>query len=263
MTWVTGFPDGDLVPPNNPADPIAGGHVTFALLLALEHRRRTGEGMLVEAPMAGALLNITAEQVVEYSAYGRLIDRQGNRGPTAAPQNLYLTADADAKGRRDRWAAVAVETDEQWAALRRALGDPQWATDPALASAAGRRAAHDALDEHLAAWCAERSSEEIVTALWDAGVPVGRVLLGHEQADVPQLTERGFFEPLTHPVLGEALYARFPIRLSGGPERHHRRPAPTLGEHNDEILSGWLGLAPEAIEKLAVDGIIGMRPPGN
>jgi crotonobetainyl-CoA:carnitine CoA-transferase CaiB-like acyl-CoA transferase len=263
MTWVTGFPDDDPVAPGNPGDPLAGAHATVALLLALEHRRRTGEGMLVEASMAGAALNITAEQVVEYSAYGRLLQRQGNRGPAAAPQNAYLSADADGKGRRDRWVAIAVETDGQWAALARALGDPGWAKDPRLSSASGRRAAADQLDEHLTTWCGERGSDEIIQRLWDAGVPAGKVLLPHEQRDAPQLSGRGFFEALTHPVTGDTFYSRFPVHFSAGRNRLHRRPAPLLGQHNTEVLGGWLGLSAAEIAELEAAGVIGNCPPAS
>ena len=87
------------------------------LLLALEHRDRTGEGGLVEAAMVDAALNVAAEQVIEHSAYGALLERAGNRGPCAAPQNLYQAAGPDENGRDDCWVAIAVATDEQWAAL--------------------------------------------------------------------------------------------------------------------------------------------------
>ena len=89
--------------------------------------------------MVDAALNIAAEQVIEQSAYGNLLQREGNRGPTAAPQNLYRTSELDEFGRPDDWVAIAVATDAQWANLVAALGDPDWATDE-LASAAGRRA---------------------------------------------------------------------------------------------------------------------------
>ena len=82
--------------------------------------------------MVDAALSVAAEQVVEHSAYGSLLQRDGNRGPTAAPQNLYLTADTDDAGERDAWVAIAVATDEQWRALGAAIGSPAWATDPAL-----------------------------------------------------------------------------------------------------------------------------------
>ena len=92
-------------------------HALNGLLLALEHRRRTGEGVLVEAAMVDAALSISAEQIIEYSAYGALLQRTGNRGPTAAPQNLYRCADIDEFGRLDSWVAIAVATDEQWERL--------------------------------------------------------------------------------------------------------------------------------------------------
>ncbi len=182
MTWLTGYADGDPVAPSNPGDPLAGAHATLALLIALEHRRRTGRGMLVEAPMIGALLNVASEQVVEHSKYGRLIERSGNRGPSAIPQNLYLSADLDDQGRQDRWVAIAVENDEQWSGLCAALADEEESTDlESLATRGARAAAHDQIDSRLSAWCAGRSSTDIVEALWSHRVPVGIVMLPHEQ----------------------------------------------------------------------------------
>ncbi len=93
--------------------------------------------------MVDAALNVAAEQVIEHSAYGALLERDGNRGPTAAPQNLYRTNEIDEFGRADCWVAVAVATDEQWAGLCEAVGRRDWATDPELSTAAGRRARHD------------------------------------------------------------------------------------------------------------------------
>ena len=117
ISWLTGYPDRNPYEPYSVGDPNAGIHALNALLVALEHRRRTGEGMLVEAAMVDAAINVAAEQVIEYSAYGALLERDGNRGPTAAPQNLYRTNEIDEFGRADCWVAVAVATDEQWAGL--------------------------------------------------------------------------------------------------------------------------------------------------
>lgn len=256
LTWLTGHEDLLPIEPYCVGDPNAGLHALVGLLLALEHRDRTGEGGLVEAAMVDAALNVTAEQVIEHSAYGALLQRAGNRGPMAAPQNLYLSADEDHKGRRDSWVAIAVETDAQWTVLGRALGDPDWATDPALATAAGRVAAHDAIDEHLQAWCDERSADAVVDQLWSAGVPVGKVVPPHHQPDLAQLQARGFFEEVDHPVAGRSRLSTLPFSLSRGPERVHTRPAPLLGEHNAELL-GELGLTPDEIARLEVDGVIG------
>ena len=137
LSWLTGYPDRPPYEPYSIGDPNAGVHALNALLLALEHRRRTGQGVLVEAAMVDAALSISAEQIIEYSAYGALLQRAGNRGPTAAPQNLYRSADVDEFGRLDSWVAIAVATDEQWERLCGALGSPSWATDPKLSTDAG------------------------------------------------------------------------------------------------------------------------------
>jgi crotonobetainyl-CoA:carnitine CoA-transferase CaiB-like acyl-CoA transferase len=259
MAWLTGHPDAEPTIPNGMCDPIAGLHAAFALLVALEHRRTTGRGMQVEAPMMTGALNLAAEQVIEFSAYGTLLERQGNRGVTAAPQNLYLSADPDEQGNRDRWVAIAVEDDRQWDGLRAALGDPAWARDTRMATADGRRELHDAIDEELSRWCAQRSSDEIVAALWDHGVPVGEVMMPHETGDVVPFRERGFYEELDHPLLGTHTYAGLPARFSAGPERLHRRHAPFLGEHNREVLLE-LGVDDDEIQALADGGIIGNEP---
>ncbi|MFI6551314.1 CoA transferase [Streptomyces prunicolor] len=259
LTWLTGHPEQNPVEPYSIGDPNAGVHALNGLLLALEHRRRTGEGVLVEAAMVDAALNVAAEQVIEYSAYGALLERAGNRGPRAAPQNLYLTADPDEFGRQDSWVAIAVATDGQWSALSDALGRPDWASNPELSTAEGRRENHDIVDEHLAAWCRQRGADEIVDRLWTAGVPVGKVLQPHRQAELEQLRFRGFFEELDHPVNGQARYSTLPVRLSRGPDRLHLRHAPLLGEHNQELLAE-LGLTEREISALETDGIIGRAP---
>jgi crotonobetainyl-CoA:carnitine CoA-transferase CaiB-like acyl-CoA transferase len=259
LTWMTGHPDDNPVSPYCVGDSNAGLHAVNGLLLALEHRRRTGEGVLVEAAMVDAALNVAAEQVVEHSAYGALLQRDGNRGPTAAPQNLYLSADVDDAGARDAWVAIAVADDEQWAGLVAALDEPAWATDPALATAAGRRARHDAIDGHLSAWCADRSRDDIVDRLWGAGVPVAKVVQPHEQGSLEQLQARGFFEDVDHPVTGTARHATLPMRFSRGPERLHRRRAPLLGEQTDDELRA-LGVTDDELAELTAQDVIGRAP---
>ena len=209
--------------------------------------------------MVDAALNVAAEQIVEHSAYGALLGRDGNRGPTAAPQNLYLTADTDEQGERDAWVAIAVATDDQWLALREALGRPAWAMDPALATAAGRREHHDAIDDHLSSWCGERSGDEIVDCLWGADVPVAKVMQPHEQATLPQLQFRGFFEEVDRPLTGTARHSTVPFRFSRGPDRFHRDPAPLLGEHTDEVLRD-LGVSDDELAELRDLGVIGTVP---
>ena len=259
LSWLTGFPDRTPFEPYSVGDPNAGIHALNALLLALEHHRRTGQAVLVESAMADAALNIAAEQVIEFSAYGALLQRDGNRGPAAAPQNIYRCADIDEFGRPDSWVAVAVATDAHWTALRDALGAPEWTAAEALTTHAGRVAQHDLIDERLADWCATRSADDIVETLWPAGVPVAKVMQPHRQTELPQLQHRRFFEYVGHPVNPPAPHSTLPIALSRGPAEFHRAAAPMLGEHNHELLA-QLGLTPEDIAVLEDLGVIGTEP---
>ncbi|GAC1651884.1 MAG: hypothetical protein NVS4B6_28130 [Mycobacterium sp.] len=259
VTWLTGHPDQNPVEPYCVGDPNAGVHGLNALMLALAHRRRTGEGVRIEAAMVDAALNVAAEQVIEYSAYGNVLQREGNRGPTAAPQNLYRTSELDEFGRPDDWVAIAVATDGQWASLVAALGNPAWAADDGLADLVKRRHRHDEIDEHLSRWCATRTGDEIVEILWGAGVPVAKVMQPHRVGDLPQLVDRGFYEQLEHPVNPVARHSTLPMRISSGPQRFHRTSAPLLGQHNHEVLSG-LGLSTDEIAALEDQGVIGTAP---
>lgn len=255
LTALTGHADQPPVEPYCVGDSNAGLHAAYGLLLALAHRDATGSGCQVEAAMIDAALSITAEQVVEHAAHGALLERAGNRGPAAAPQNLYACSDPDEYDREPSRVAIAVATDAQWEALRAALGDPAWAADPALAHHEGRVAAHAEIDEQLQAWCAHRTADEAVEDLWDAGVPVARVLHPHRQPDLPPLQHRRFFEEVHHPVAGPARYSTLPFRYAGGPERLHTRHAPLLGEHSAALLRG-LGVDDAELASLEADGVI-------
>ena len=135
MAWVTGFADGPPVIPRGPCDPLAGMHAVLALLVALEHRRRTGEGQLVESTMVEAALNATAEQVLERQAYGRLVaPRRQPRPGRRAAEPLRVPR------RRSSGSRIAVATDAQWARARRrarspVVGDGRRARDGARAGA--------------------------------------------------------------------------------------------------------------------------------
>jgi len=257
LSWLTGFADRTPFEPYSVGDPNAGIHALNGLMLALEHRRRTGEGVLVEASMVDAALNIAAEQVIEHSAYGTLLQRDGNRGPAAAPQNIYRSNEIDEFGREDSWVAIAVATDDQWRALCAALGDPRWAV-PSW-DAAERRAHHDLIDENLGDWCVSRSGDQIVETLWPAGVPVAKVLQPHRQTELAQLRHRRFFEHVGHPVNPPASHSTLPVTLTNGPSAFHRSAAPLLGEHNTELLAE-LGLSEAQIAELTDARVIGTQP---
>jgi crotonobetainyl-CoA:carnitine CoA-transferase CaiB-like acyl-CoA transferase len=155
LAWVTGHRDDQPRIPRGPCDPVAGMHAAFALLVALERRKRTGRGHLVESTMVESALNMAAEQVVEWTAHQTLLGREGNRSRLAAPQGLYPCADGERP--TEKWLALSVASDAQWRRLRSLLGEPAWAMDPALDTLAGRRAAHDAIDTELRTWTGERS----------------------------------------------------------------------------------------------------------
>jgi crotonobetainyl-CoA:carnitine CoA-transferase CaiB-like acyl-CoA transferase len=256
LAWVTGYPDGPPVIPRGPCDPLAGMHAAFALLVALEHRRQTGMGQLVESTMVEAALNATADQVLEWQAYGRLLGRDGNHAPDACPQNLFAC-----RG-EEQWLALAVETDAQWRALVELVGAPGWAGDASLATLAGRRAAQGRLDAELASWCAAQDRDAVVERLLARDIPAAPVLAPHEAAANPQLRARGFFEAVEHPVTGSHELPGLPMRFSALAGRWYQRPAPTLGQHNDEVLRELLGLADETIAGLRAAGVIGERPAG-
>jgi crotonobetainyl-CoA:carnitine CoA-transferase CaiB-like acyl-CoA transferase len=256
MAWLTGFADGPPVLPRGPCDPLAGLHAVVALLVALEHRARTGRGQLVESTMVEAALNAAAEMTLEYGAYGVRLVRNGNRGPVGAPQNLYAC-----RG-EDRWLALAVTTDEQWQALIDAMGQPAWSRQAALATAAGRRAHHDRIDEGIGAWCEERDAEALAEALAARGIPAAPVRSAAQLAQNPHLLARGFFETVAHPVVGTHLHPTLPMRLPAERARWFPRAAPTLGQHTAEVLRDLLGLDGDEITRLRADGVVGTRPIG-
>ncbi len=262
LTWLSGHPDVPPIEPYSLGDPNAGLHALFGLQLALEHRDRTGEGGLVECAMVDAALNIAAEQVIEHSAYGALLGRTGNRGPRAAPQNLYQVAGRDEYGFEDCWVAIAVTTDDEWQALRQAIGDPDWAADPELQTFTGRVQAQDHIDERLQAWCRGRSADDVVDTLWGVGVPVASVVQPHRQVELAPFQHRCFFEELDHPIIGRSRYSTLPMRFSDGPERLHRRPAPLLGEHTAELLAE-VGVTADQLAELEAAGVISRPATGD
>ncbi len=255
LAWLTGFADDQPRIQRGPCDPNGGMHAAFGALVALARRDRTGVGSMVEAPMFEAALAIAAEPVLEWTAYANVIGRDGNRSPRAAPQGLYAC-----RG-REQWLALSVTDDTQWAALGKVIGAPAWAGAPELATAAGRRADHDRIDAHLDEWAGAQDLDDAVARLLAAGVPAAPAVDPRRSSAHPQFVARGYVETVDHPVVGCHPLLTLPLRLRGVP-RWTRSPAPTLGQHNAEVLGGWLGLPAEQLEALARDGVIGTRPAG-
>jgi crotonobetainyl-CoA:carnitine CoA-transferase CaiB-like acyl-CoA transferase len=246
--WLTGQPDGEPVI-RSTMDPVTGIHAAFALLAALEHRRRTGLGQLIEVPMAEVALNVAAEQVITYTAYGHVQHPQGNRGP-AAPQGVYrCTGD-------DQWVVLAVETDAHWQALCQVTGRPSWAEDHEYACRVGRRRHHDALDRELATWFEGRDRDRAVEQLLDAGVPAAPVWNHMLLDQLPQLVSSGFFQRLVHPVVGQVALPGIGLR-SPDIDFSYEGPAPTLGQHTTAVLREKLGCTDAELRALVAEGAIG------
>jgi crotonobetainyl-CoA:carnitine CoA-transferase CaiB-like acyl-CoA transferase len=253
MAWVTGYPDKQPRIPLGPCDPNAGTHATFALLVALWRREQTGEGSFVEATMVESALNVSAEQSVVSSAYGVTPMRMGNRGPDAAPQNLYRCAG------EDEWLALAVASDAHWSALVEVLGRPAWATDPALAGVAGRRAAHDRIDAELGAWLADRDAAATAALLLAAGVPAARAADPRRTSEHERHRQRRWFEAVEHPVNGRMLLPGPPFRFASIETWTRTRP-PLLGEHTEALLAGELAEDPAEYAELEAAGVVGTAP---
>ncbi|GAY11871.1 CoA transferase [Pseudonocardia sp. N23] len=261
MAWLTGHPDSPPIVPNGLCDPLSGAHAVVGLIEALVRRRKTGLGGLVEAPMILMALNLAAEQVAEYTAHGHLLRRTGNTSSVIAPQNLYLAADEE-DGTRRRWVAIAVSDDAQWTSLCRVLDRPDWLEDARFHTAGGRCAHQPELDEALAAWCAMRASDDIVGTLWESDVPVAKVLMPHELDDIPQLDARRFWQDLDHPLVGRIKVGGHPAAMSNVPLPLHRSPAPMLGQHNEQVLCGLLGISEAEFAALEDGGLVGTIPAG-
>src|SRR5262249_40271308 len=234
QAWITGFADDIPLIPRGPADPTAGLHGAFAIVTALVQRAKTGRGVFIEAPMIEAVLNVTAQPVLEFADTDHKMMRMGNRSPYTAPQGVYPCHGTE------QWLAVSVATDDQWSALRRALGNPSWADDPAFATHAGRVAQHDLLDKQLAEWAASQDLDDAVARLVNEGVPAAhgrdpRVLHRH-----PQFVARRFYEEVDHPSLGRHAAPGFPFRFAGV-DHWLPTPAPPFGQHNPPLLPRILG----------------------
>ena len=241
LAWVTGMPDGPPVAPRGACDPLAGVHAAFALLAALEFVDDTGRGQLVETPMIETVLNVTASQPIEFEVFGLTLQRRGNRGHPRVTQNLYQCAGDD------DWIAVTVRTDAERDSVMQMIGQSSWADD---------------VDRHLQEWFSMQKLDDVVERLADAGVPAAAVVSPSAVTENPQLRHRGFFERLEHPRTGPGWYPCPPFARLAGVQRWLSRPAPTLGQHNSEVLTAMCGLTDSDLERLAANAVIGTRPKG-
>jgi benzylsuccinate CoA-transferase BbsF subunit/naphthyl-2-methylsuccinate CoA transferase subunit len=218
--------------------------------MALLQRRRTGRGAVCEVAQVENLVCHIGDLCLDAAMNGRVPRRWGNRSPDFAPQGCYRGAGDDA------WLVLSVRSDEEWARFRSVLGDPVALRRSDLCSLAGRQAAHDEIDVVIAAWTAGRSPAEAARMLQAVGVPAGPVIDEGEAFDDPHLRDRGFFEPLEHPVAGTHLHPGVNFQMRGTPLQVWRA-APTVGQDNEYVYRDLLGLSDEEYEQLATDGYAG------
>jgi crotonobetainyl-CoA:carnitine CoA-transferase CaiB-like acyl-CoA transferase len=247
---ICGWPDRDPAGPFGAyTDYIAPRFNAVMILAALDHRRRTGEGQHIDLAQAEAAMHFLAPAILDQTVNARTQGRIGNRDPHAAPHGVYPAAGAD------RWVAIAVTDDGEFAALADVLGRPELAADARFATTAARLAHQEALDEIVAAWTRARDAAESERLLQARRVPASVVQSSRELCDDPQLAHRGHVVKLAHPTAGTTPIEGSRFVLSRTPARV-ADTAPTLGRDNQYVLETILGYDAERIAALAVAGVL-------
>lgn len=246
---VTGFPDRPpLRSAASVADFLAGVHLYAAIVTALFDRERTGRGRLVEVAMNEAILPALTSPFSSYfEAGGVPPTRIGNRHGSIAPYDVYPA--------NDGWIAILCGIDEHWHRLVEAIGHPELANDERYCTDELRVDNVELVDEIVSAWTSTLPRYEIAARLEEVGVASAVVRdVGEVLAD-ESLYERGALQRLDHPVLGLLSVPMSPLRFDSY-EPADARPSPTLGEHNEEIYLGWLGLDRDDFKELKRTGVV-------
>ena len=259
ITSLLGYADG---PPINSGvmhtDAFAGMMASSAVMAALHHRARTGQGQVIDLSQQETSIGLIADRVIGYSIGQDSLERRGNRSDVMAPHNYYRCAGDDS------WVAIAARSDDEWrelaAILGNAGGSPALADDARFADLASRQRNIAELDRIISDWTRDRDACEVAELLQARGVPSAPVLKATEIPDNPQLRARGFIETLEHPETGKQRYAGAAWKLSKTPGRLGG-PAPGIGVHSAEVLREYLAMPSAEIERLIALGITGDTPP--
>ena len=253
LTMLTGFPDAD---PSGPAsaycDAVAGMAGAQAVLLALIHRTRSGQGQWIDLSQFESLSSLLETLVLDLSVNQSSggVRRPGNRLPHGggAPHGAYRC-----KG-EDRWVAIAVLTDEEWRAFGQAVGEPPWTQEERFGSATGRLGDADALDKLVEGWTLEHTPEEVMQLLQAVGVGAGVVQTGADLAQDPQLRERGFFRRVSDAQGVTRTIEGPPYKLSRTPGGT-ARGAPEFGADQTYVLRDVLGMSDDELADCAISGV--------
>ncbi len=218
-------------------------HAVFATVAALHQRRKTGRGQYVDLSMLRATVATMGAGLMEYEATGRVLAPMGNYDPTMAPYGNY-----PCQG-EDRWVSIAVANDEEWLGLVTAMGTPDWTTEDRFASRYQRHRHRQELDEHMSRWTLQRDAWEITELLQSHGVAAIPVMDAEERLYDRHNRERGLYQEIEHPALGVEPIFNLMWNLEKTPPEI-RGHAPTLGQHNQQIFGGVLGMTEEEIRHL-------------
>lgn len=248
LMTVTGA-EGD--PPtaisNSWNDYIGGLHACFAILQAVEHRGLSGIGTRLDLSQFECSVAMIAPLLLASAVTGRNSPRMGNRSARFAPQGVYRCAGTD------NWCAVSVRTEDQWRSLGRIIGKDSWAAQERFATVSGRQQYHDEVDEQLSEWTRQLSNLAVEETLKAGGIHAERVRRINDLIDKPDGAT--IFRPMADPRVGTMITTGLPFRFSTG-SLPAPATAPALGQHSDDVLRDWLGLAQEEIQSLNNQGAL-------
>jgi formyl-CoA transferase len=249
IRYVTG--DADRAPSRagiSLGDALAATFAALGTLVALQARHRTGRGQVVDSAIYEAVLALMESLLPEWELAGYQRERTGSVLPNIAPSNVYPTADGDL-------ILIAANQDGVFRRLAGVMGQPGLADNERYATHGARGAYMDELDDLIAAWTATVDADELLDRLHAAGVPAGRIYRAKDMFADPHFAAREAIIRLAHPEFGELpMHGVFP-RLSATPGRV-RHAGPALGEHNNDVYGGLLGLDDSEMAKLAAAGVI-------
>ena len=248
---LTGWPDR---PPAGPfgayTDYVSPRFTAMAILAALDHHRRTGQGQYIDQSQTEASLHFLAPAILDYTANGRIQGRVGNSDREYAPHGVYPAAG------EDRWIAIVCETDAQWRGLCTVINRRDLASDPRLATAKGRRDNTAEIDAAISIWTTAMGAGAAEAHLQSRGVPAYQVQTSAQAARDPQLAHRAHFVEVNHSTLGKTIVEGPRAHLSRTPARV-QAAGPSLGEHNQYVLEKILGYGEERITALVGAGVFG------
>ncbi|MGC2276196.1 MAG: CoA transferase [Candidatus Binatus sp.] len=231
-------------------DYVAPRFTAMAILAALDHRRRTGEGQYIDQSQAECAIHFLGPAILDYTVNDRVEERAGNSDAAFAPHGVYPAAGDD------QWIAIVCRDDDEWRRLCAAMNNEDLARDSRYASAAGRLEHRDAIDSSIASWTRTLERADIESRLQSLGVPAHQVQNSADAYADPQFVHRGHFVALEHPVLGKFTVEGPRAKLSRTPATV-RRAAPSLGQDNQHVLETILGYDETQITELAASGALG------